>query len=544
MSLTVHDVLALPVVAAGSPRVVAGQSLLDRRVRWVHISESADLTDLLEGGELVLSTGLPLAGGPSAVSTYVHMLGEQQVAGLVVELGTHLHAVPAELGAMAESAGVPVVVLDSEIKFVEVTEQVHRRLVAEQYDEVSFARTVHEVFTSLNIARASSTDIVTRASQILDAPLVLEDLSRTVLAFATAGMSASQLLDQWAERSRRNDPSDTPAFSGWSSVPVGVGTERWGRLVLPTRAPDVSRATMVLERSAQSLQLHRMLEQERDTLVIHALGGLLDDLLRGQINDEAEALVRASALGLSAARKYVPIVLRTARAQDTDPLRQGALDRGLLTALRQAVKAAGYNTIVSIRDEGTVSGVMSCDEADKALHSVLTGLQRRLPDNDETEGWVVGTATEQTSLLSAARGITEAEHVAEVGITMPDRNRIYRSTDVRLRGLVSLLRNDHRVQAFAETELGKLLRHDAHANDGLLDLLRTYLNCDGSKTHTARATGLSRPTLYARLRAIEGIIGFPLDTAESRTSLHTALMIVDASIIGVRPEITRRPETR
>ena len=33
---------------------------LDRRVRWVHVSEVGNMSNLLEGGELVLTTGLAL----------------------------------------------------------------------------------------------------------------------------------------------------------------------------------------------------------------------------------------------------------------------------------------------------------------------------------------------------------------------------------------------------------------------------------------------------------------------------------------------------
>ena len=41
-------------------RVVAGEAGLDRPVRWVHISELADPTPWLSGGELLLTTGLQL----------------------------------------------------------------------------------------------------------------------------------------------------------------------------------------------------------------------------------------------------------------------------------------------------------------------------------------------------------------------------------------------------------------------------------------------------------------------------------------------------
>ncbi|MGP3991176.1 PucR family transcriptional regulator [Streptomyces sp. 3N207] len=532
MQPTIREVLTLPVMATGRPHVIGGREHLDRPVRWVHISDLADLTDLLEGGELVLTTGLPLAGGARQASAYLAMLAEQGVAGLVVELGTHLKTAPDHLGHLADSARLPVAVLNTKIRFIEVTQQVHRLIVADQYDEVEFARTTHEVFTSLNIARASITDIVTRAATTLGAPLVLEDLSRHVLAFCAVDTPTAHLLDQWAERSRLHDSAGTPTSgSTWSAVPVGVGSERWGRLVLPMQAPNASRARMVLERAAQSLQLHRMIQQEREALVVHALGGLLDDLLSGRITDDAEARARASALGLTPSTRYVPLSVRVPRRPDTDALGQGEIDRRLLAAVRQAAAAAGQSAIAAIRREGTVSAIMSCpasDSTDAALGTVCTGLRERLTGHGGADGWVAGTAPAAQSLIAAAQGLTEAEHVADVGLTMPDANRLYRSTDVRLRGLVALLRNDHRVQAFAETELGRLLDHDARTGEDLLALLRTYLDCAGSKTLTARLTGLSRPTLYSRLRTIERILRVSLDSAESRTSLHTALMIVDA----------------
>lgn len=531
MQPTVREVLQLSALATGRPRVIGGHGHLDRPVRWVHISDVTDLTDLLEGGELVLTTGLPLADGAREAEAYLSMLAAQGVAGLVIEMGTHLRTVPEHLGALADSLSLPVVTLADRIRFIEVTQQVHRLIVADKYEEVEFARTTHEVFTSLNIARASTTDIVTRAAQTLGAPLVLEDLSRHVLAFCALDTSTAELLHQWADRSRLHDSASSPVLgSPWSAVPVGVGSERWGRLVLPAPVPDASRARMVLERAAQSLQLHRMIQQERDALVVQALGGLLDDLLSGRVSEESEAIARATALGLAPSNRYAPLSVRVPGRPDIDALAQGEVDRRLLTAVRQAVAAVGGSAIASIRREGTVSAIISCPPkaADHALGAVCTGLRDRLTGRGGTDGWAAGTAPASSSLIGAAQGLAEAEHVADVGLTMPEANRLYRSTDVRLRGLVALLRDDHRLQAFAETELGRLLDHDARTGDNLLGLLRTHLDCSGSKTHTARLTGLSRPTLYSRLRTIERILGVSLESAESRTSLHTALMVIDA----------------
>jgi purine catabolism regulator len=526
---TVRQVLELPVVAAGAPSVIGGADHLDEPVRWVHISETVDLTGLLQGGELVLTTGLPLAGGADQVVTYLRMLAHLRVSALVVELGTHIPDVPGGVAALADELALPVIALVQRIPYVQVTEQVHRIIVADRYQELQFARATHETFTSLNIGRASPSDIVAKASEMLGAPIVLEDLNRHVLAFCAAALSTAALLDDWSERSRRYSAAPTP--NGWSVVPVGLGTEQWGRLVLPTEAPDDNRARMVLERAAQSLQLQRMLEQDRDALLVQALGGLLDDMVSGRITDEADALARAGALGLAVSARYIPLVIKVPHRAGTDALSQGAVDRRVLAAVRQAVAGAGLTAIASIRREGTVALLVTCPHpvaVDGSLAAVCSGLAERLASRVVTEGWVAGTAAATSGLVTAAAGLVEADHVAEVGATMGDSKRLYRSADVRLRGLFALLRKDHRVQAFAETELGRLLNHDARTGENLMAVLRAYLECGGSKSETARATNLSRPTLYARLSVIERILGVSLESVDSRTSLHAALMIIDS----------------
>lgn len=81
MQPTVADILALQVVQAGQPELVSDGSL-DVPVRWVHVSDLADLSDLLEGGELVLTTGRALTDTPTR-DTYLHGLVAAGAVGLM-----------------------------------------------------------------------------------------------------------------------------------------------------------------------------------------------------------------------------------------------------------------------------------------------------------------------------------------------------------------------------------------------------------------------------------------------------------------------------
>ena len=76
-----------------------------------------------------------------------------------------------------------------------------------------------------------------------------------------------------------------------------------------------------------------------------------------------------------------------------------------------------------------------------------------------------------------------------------------------------------------DRELGPLRDYDAAHGTGLTGVLAAYLAAGGNKADAAARAHLARPTLYERLRHIERILGVSLDSAESRTSLHVALLI-------------------
>ena len=78
------------------------------------------------------------------------------------------------------------------------------------------------------------------------------------------------------------------------------------------------------------------------------------------------------------------------------------------------------------------------------------------------------------------------------------------------------------MQTFVDSELGELLANDDGSG---LDLLERYLESGGNKAQLARTGYLSRPTLYARLAKLETQLGVRLDDAESRTSLHVAVLL-------------------
>ncbi len=101
MALTLADILDLDVLKRGEPEVAAGYGRLDRPVRWVHISEQADIANYLKGGEMLLMTGMGLAREPTALRRFIRELDDAGVAGVLIRLGAAFDQLPAALGRVA-----------------------------------------------------------------------------------------------------------------------------------------------------------------------------------------------------------------------------------------------------------------------------------------------------------------------------------------------------------------------------------------------------------------------------------------------------------
>ncbi|PYE11759.1 purine catabolism regulator [Williamsia limnetica] len=532
MQLTIADILALPVVRAGQPEVVA-EGPLDQSVRWVHVSDLADLSDLLEGGELVLTTGRALADAATRDS-YLEGLVAAGAIGVIVELGVHIDEVPRSVAMTGRGLGFPVIALHRQIRFVQLTEQVHRAIVADQYGELEFARTAHETFTELSMRRASVDEIVVAAAQMLEAPVVLEDLNRQVVSFA--GTDAASLLTDWERRSRLTPEIGTgspPAPTAWLARPVGAQPQTWGRLIAPYCHVADNRSIVTIERAAQAIALNRMTEQDRSSLELRAQGGLVDDLRHNRIHAEAEASARAFALGLSPSPVYVAMTIRVRDTASTDQLLVQQRRARILDAVTHAINAGRDTALTSATEGGRRIDVLLSRRhptrpGTDPLTDICLAIRHSVNRIDGVTRCAIGVGPDATQIIDTAAGLAESGHVADVALALPDNRPFHRSSDTRLRGLIALIRDDPRVQAFAETELRTLLEHRAKHGDELFTLLRRYLELGGNKTDLAASVNLSRPTLYARLDTLSRLLGADLNDAESRTSLHTAMLIIDA----------------
>ncbi|MGB2566863.1 PucR family transcriptional regulator [Micromonospora citrea] len=404
---TVREVLALDPVRHGAPRLVAGDAGLDRPVRWVHVAEVPDIATLLGGGELVLTTGIGLPADDAGLRAFIDDLADVGVSGLVVELGRrYVSGVPRVMVAAAQRRGLPLVELRRATPFVRITEAVHALIVDAQLHELRATEEIHQRFTELSVEGAGPAEVVRQAAELAGCPVVLENLSRQVLAYDPAGESAELLLDGWEEHSRRIRPAGRTAYdadSGWLVTTVGARGQDWGRLLLrwpgggdlgdggsrPAGTPP-TRLTILVERAASTLALGRLIRRDAEGLERQLHRTLLTALL-DHSRPVDEVALRAKALGVTLDRRHLVGVV--VRHRLDEPVADGAPAgesglwadaaparlRDLAEAVGQALREAKLTALTSAVDDQAVGALLALPDVaaeERALTAFATALRR------------------------------------------------------------------------------------------------------------------------------------------------------------------------
>ena len=516
---TIREILRYDDVARALPEVLAGEDDLDRPVRWVHVSESAQSARLISGGELLLSTGVGWPSDDAELLALAEQLIHDGVAGLVLELSQRMPAPPVALVAAFRAAGLPFIVLHREVRFIAITESVHSRIIDDQMVALRARDEIHALFTELSLRGSPADFIVAQAGSALGATVVLEDLNHQVIAAETLG-AADDALDDWEQRSRA---AHRGTSEGWLITPVEARGMRWGHLIaLPGDAHPAGRSN-VLEQAAVALALSRLADRDDDEWTRQSHDRLLGALLGRRFASESGLVARVEAAGFA-------VTGRTLIGSAVSVRAAGADASVVVTAALTAAREAGADALAAAhptRNGGPVVLALSVRRGRPVTDDVFTDIARAIARQLQVKenSVTLAVGSEAPGLPGLLASIEEASEL--LGRADPGRSRaavVHRVEHRPLLRLVNAMGSDPRLQEHSEQMLRPLIEYDLANGGDLLEVLRAYAAHPGNRTRAAAASHLSRSVFYQRIALIEGLLGMDLDDGETLSALHAALL--------------------
>jgi purine catabolism regulator len=513
--MTVEAALRLPALRRGAPEVLAGAEQLERTVRWAHSCEARHIPGLLEGDELLLMTGMGLGGAAADQRAFVRDLVERRVAALVIELGHVFTVLPAPLVQEARRQRLPLIALHEEVRFVEVTRQMHTAILSRQLTVERRVTELHGALTGMLLDGAGVPAILGALAGAIGNPVLVERKDGSVVFHAAGGAQAEELLAQWELLRARLDAGEAVA----AVAPVtAAGGRAWGRLIaVPAERPVDALAWSAVERVAPLLALALARAGEEQLLESRERGNFLADVMSGRIEVE-DMPARAARLGLPGHGRMLPVVVAHGTA------RRG--ERPAFVALRdvrETLKSWGIAGLLGVRPGDDVVMLMALPAGMRRATAIdhvvaAVGAATALADGRPAiaAGPVVESWPEVPGALRAAAGTAE---------TMRDgpARAWHDATVADVERLLWGLRDDDRMTAFARQRLDPVLRHDRTRPAPLLPTLEALCANGWHKAHTATALGVQRQSLYARLTRLQRLLDADLEDPRTRLGLDLAV---------------------
>ena len=298
--LTVRDIADLPSLRL---ELAAGADGSDRPIAWVHVSELEDPTPWLEGGELLITTGLGLGSTARSQRDYVRRLAGHGLAGLAFGVGFGWPEPPAALAEEADRLGFPVLSVPYEVPFIALTKAISSQLANAQLARLERALEVHE--------RLAEAVLEQRGAPALLA--ILADHAGCALA----------LVDEGGRVVGERNGARLAACEQVLDLPVVADGER---LTLRAGKPgdelsEYDRLVLHHGQSALAFELSR--RHAVSAAELRLAGDLLEDLEHDRL-DEREASRRIAAFGLDPQARYAALLAVSAAGTQGEDVRAAA----------------------------------------------------------------------------------------------------------------------------------------------------------------------------------------------------------------------------
>ncbi len=473
---------------------------LDAPLRWVHSSDLEDPTPFLAEDLLLLTTGTQFVSGEAEpYRAYVTRLIARGVRGLGFGTEVVRDGIPPLLAEACRDAGMPLFEVPYRTPFIALARANAEAIAAQAYARQTWALDAQRALSLAALRPDGLEATVAELAKILSRWVGLFDASGVLVRhFPHDGLSANALAavtEQAGTLLRKGARAASHVDAEGTSVAVqtlGRGGALRGAIAIADADLDAEGRSLVTSVIALA-----SLSLEQNVGVSRARSALRAGLIHALLEDQAP-LVRRVAREVWGPLPAAPVTVAVAQIA---PTRLGAAADWL--ELRSAEHRAGL--FFGRGSEGVVVVTPSGDTETAELLATLFDARVGVSESSEYSALAGAHAQAVTARRRALPGA--AVWFAEVsgsgvlaGLTGPDS------------------------RAVAQAQLLPLTRHDQAHGGRLLETVRTWLEQDARIDETARALGIHRHTVRARIAQAQSVLGVDLSSFPARAELWAALV--------------------
>ncbi|ADU29581.1 PucR family transcriptional regulator [Evansella cellulosilytica] len=502
--------------------VVVGKEILYRRqVKWVHVVEVTNLTNLLKGRELILTTGLGWKQDTDIFHSFVTQLIEHKAAGLCIEMGTYMNFIPQSIIALAEKHHFPIILFHEEVPFVEITQDIHSILINKQYELISKLENYSQLLNKNLLEIDNHQEILTFLQEYLDMQVVTIFNDNQVEFYPNRSKpEREELLDKINQSNNKDDASI-------AKLPVLILGKRFAQLVIVTNNKDITEfELLILDRTATALAQHllrdlyveeKKMAQESEWLTSWLEGKYSDEVLHDHISFIDPKLVIQG--GVVCVCKQMTI----AHSRDID----GTYFKLLFRTVLERYGFYLFSTEIRHHVIFIIGDKRPADNWKERMMAAFNRLNKDSSGRIRMSNVSIGVGKYVHALCDMHKSYETAKETLLLQESLTKENSSYFYDDLHMYRIIALTKKHSNLTEIVNDYLEPVIAYDRKYNGDLLKTLKTYLSCNGSKQETAKKLFIVRQTLYHRIDKLENLLGNDFMSSERRVAIEFMLVAYD-----------------
>lgn len=526
--LTVKDILNRETF--NSAKVIAGSKGLIRQVKWTHILEVKEFESLINGGELILTTGVGLQLDLPTQHKYLKSLIDKNAAGICIEIGTYFKEIPFELIQLANEHDFPIIIFEEIVKFVDITQDLHTHIINQHHQMLTQLDTLSRKFIGLSFAPNGILKILQELHNYFQqGVLFITDDSKSHYYPSEIGNLETALRGYIEKSQMDNTEKITRTIDNdiFALIPVrGLG-QTWGYLCLQMKQQLSNELFfLILDRAAlaiaQILLRIKTIEERRQNMEDE----IVQNLMKGREYEQDDI---HTYLPTANSKMYFRIFLIQMDFPEISMVEEDweevKLQRAML--VRSLFKRHGFFPAVSSgKTEISVIASFITDDCLKGETEKFSQIIRSITEMKEQSyldgsSCTFGISRVYKDLVQVKDGYKEAKEVFKMHGSKITKTYFYENLGIYR--LLLALKNSGFLEDYINDYLYVVLDYDKKMESTLFATLCVYLECNGVKNETADRLFIVRQTLYNRLDKLESILGSKFMEPSNRLALEVAI---------------------
>lgn len=497
--------------------VIAGEQGIYRLVKWVHVVEITNIEKLLNGQELILSTGVEFGDKPIAFHSFVQQLINCHAAGLCIEKGRYTSTIPQEIIDLANENQFPLILFQEEVSFVEITQDIHSVLINQQYQMISKLEMYAQTLNKKLLTISHEEEILSYLYEHIDTQIIYEKENQERYFIPSVPIhKRKELINSLPFHDDKEN---------YMKQPIQVFDKHYGVIHLYSKDRNLSEFDLLmLDRTVTALAQHLLrglyVEEKRRLEESEWLRSWLDG---GQSLDAIrEFLTRHDAIFNKGG-----VVLLCKKINEESP----SLDKTYLTLLiRSVFEQYGFSVFFTEMKNTLTVILLNRREAatwKDRLKDGVTALVNKQRDKNSKPILRMTIGKYVSALEQLSKSYWTSWEALKIQEQLLHGAYLSFFEDLHIYRLISFMQKHHDLSEFVMEYLEPVIMYDQKHNGKLLETLKTYLACCGSKKETASKLYIVRQTLYHRIQKIESLLGADFMNSEKRLVIEFMIMVYE-----------------